>query len=102
MYEAWDGDLQHGIDGCDLATTLEIRDNFAINAKEGNIEGQDFWLIFCTKSLHTIKKPFKCKWGIKFEEGDEVVAGKYYQKWGDFDSSYVLLKDSHVVYMYAH
>ncbi len=102
MYEAWDGDLQHGIDGCDLVTTLEIRDNFAINAKEGNIEGQDSWLIFCTKSLHTIKKPFKCKWGIKFEEGDEVVAGKYYQKWGDSDSSYVLLKDSHVVYMYAH
>lgn len=80
---------------------MEIGDNFAINDEEGNSEGQDFWLICYTKSLHTIKKAFKCKCGIKFEEGDEVVARKYYQKWGDFDSSYILLKYSHV-YMYGH
>jgi len=35
-------------------------------------------------------------------EGDEVVVGKYYQKGGDSDSSFVLLKDSHDVYMYFH
>lgn len=102
IYETWDGDLQHGIDGCELATTLDVGDNFAINVEKGNSEGQDFWLICCTKYLHTLKKAFKCKWGIKFEEGDEVVVRKYYQKWGDSDSSYILLKDSHVVYMYVH
>lgn len=40
--------------------------------------------------------------GTKFEEGDDVVVGKYYQKWGNSNSSYVLLKDSHIVYMHAH
>jgi hypothetical protein len=44
----------------------------------------------------------KFKWGIEFEEGDEMVVRKYYQKWGDSNSSYDLLKDSHVVYMYVH
>ncbi len=101
MYEAWDGDQQHGIDGCELVVTLEIRDNFAINAKKRS-EGQDFWFIFCTKSLHIVKKVLKFKWVIEFEERDEVVVKKYYRKWGDSKSSYVLLKDSHVVYMYVH
>jgi hypothetical protein len=44
-----------------------------------------------------VKKAFKCEWGIEFEEGDDVVAGKHYQKWGNSYSSYVLLKDSHIV-----
>ncbi len=67
-YDNRDGDWQHGIDGCELVVTLEIRYNFAINAKEGNSEGQDFWLIYYTKPLHTVNKAFKCRWDIKFDE----------------------------------
>ncbi len=81
---------------------MEIGDNFVVNAEEGNSEGQDFWLIYCTKYLHIIKKELKCKWGIEFEDKDEVVVGKYYQKWKDSNSSYILFKDSHVEYMYVH
>jgi hypothetical protein len=32
----------------------------------------------------------------------DVVTSFYYHKWGNNDSSYVLLKDSHVVYVYLH
>ncbi len=85
-----------------MVVTLEIGYNFAVNAKEGNSEGQDFWFICYTKSLHTIKKTFKCRWDIEFDERDDMVVGKYYQKWGDSNLSYVLLTDSHVAYMYAH
>jgi hypothetical protein len=40
--------------------------------------------------------------GTNFNEGDNVITSFYYKKWGSIDSSYVLLKDSHVVYVYSH
>jgi hypothetical protein len=40
--------------------------------------------------------------GNFFNEGDDVITCFYYQKWGSVDSSYVLSKDSHVVYVYSH
>ncbi len=85
-----------------MATSLEIGDNFVVNAEEGNSEGQDFWVICCTNLLHTMRKAFKCKRGIEFMARDEVVVGKNYQKWVDLNSSYVLLKDSHDVYISSH
>jgi hypothetical protein len=39
---------------------------------------------------------------MNYNEGDEVVAKKYYKKWGNSNSTYVLLKDSHAVYLYSH
>jgi hypothetical protein len=44
---------------------------------------------------------FTNNWGSN-EEGDDVVGGLYYQKCGNNDNSYVLLKDSHKVYVYYH
>ncbi len=54
----------------------------------------------CTKPLHKLDGP--CKWGMNYNEGHEVVVGKYYKKWGNSYSTYVLLRDSHVVYLYSH
>jgi hypothetical protein len=102
MYNAWDGEWQYGVDGEELAKSLEVGDNFVVNVEEGNSEGQDFWLVCCTKQFHTLIHPLIYKWGTKYYERDEVVVGKYYQKWGNFDSSYVLLKFSNVVYLYSH
>ena len=85
-----------------LASTLDIGDNFAVNAAEGNSEGADFWVINCTKTMHAVKYAFTCKWGTSFEVGDEIVAGFYYQRWGTSETSYVLLKNSHPVHMHAH
>jgi hypothetical protein len=81
---------------------LEVGDNFAISEKKKNSEGQDFWPLCCTKPLHTLIHPLMCKWGIEYYEGNEIVVGKYYKKWGNSYSSYVLLKDSSVVYLYSH
>jgi hypothetical protein len=47
------------------------------------------------------KKNFTDKWGTSFVVGDAVVASLYYQRWGHSESSYVLSKDSHVVYMHV-
>jgi hypothetical protein len=85
-----------------FAGSLEVGDNFVINEEKRNSEGQYFWLVCCNKPLHTLIHPLMCKWGIEYYEGDEVVIGKYYQKWGNSNSSYVLLKDSIVVYLYSH
>jgi hypothetical protein len=52
--------------------------------------------------LHKVTKAFTDNWGTSFEEGDDVVGGIYYQKWGHSDTSYVLLKDSQQVYIFSH
>jgi hypothetical protein len=56
----------------------------------------------CIKPLHKVKDAFIDQWGISFEEGDDVVGGIYYQRWGNYDTSYVLLKYLHKVYFYSH
>jgi hypothetical protein len=70
---------------------LEVGDNFVVNVEEGNNKGADFWLVCCVKPLHKSKQPYKCRWGTNFDEGDDAVVGKYYQKWGTSNSSYVQL-----------
>lgn len=100
MYKQWDEDQEYGVDGTELAMTLDMGDNFVVNAEVGNNENADYQIICCTKHLHKVRKAFKCQWGIEFE-GDDVVTGKYYQKWGNLYSYYVF-KDSHIVYMHAH
>ncbi len=51
MLDNWDGDMSFGIEGDDLATMLEIGDNFIVNVEFGNVEGVDFYLICCSKPL---------------------------------------------------
>lgn len=49
-----------------------------------------------------MKKAFTCKWGTEFDVGDEVVCGYYYRKYGRGEDSYVLLKNSDLMFMHAH
>jgi hypothetical protein len=84
MYVAWDGERRHGVDGDELAANLEVGDNFAINVEEGNSERQEFWIVCCTKPLHKLNGPLNCKWGMNYNEGDEVVTRKNYKKMGEF------------------
>jgi hypothetical protein len=49
-----------------------------------------------------LTKPLKCKWGTNYCKRNEVVVGKYYYKWGNYDLSYVFLKDFNVVYLSSH
>jgi hypothetical protein len=78
MYDSWDGKWDYSVDGNALTTTLEINDNFAVNVKIGNLKGVDFWVICCTKPMHTIRNKFIDKWGTSFAIGDDVVAWLYY------------------------
>jgi hypothetical protein len=100
MYDDWDGKWDYSVDGNVLTTTLEIGDNFVVNDEIGNLEGVDFWVVCCTKPMHTTRKEFTDKWGTSFVIiSDDVVAGLYYQRWGSNDRSFVLLKDFHVIYV---
>jgi hypothetical protein len=42
-----------------LASCLALRDNFAVNVEEENIKGVDFYILMCTKVMHTLQEPFK-------------------------------------------
>jgi hypothetical protein len=96
--DEWDA---YGVDGDYLAACLQLGDNFAVNAEEGNDEDVDFYIVLCTKALFTATKSFKCKWGETFNVGDKVVAGKYYQKWGRSESNYVLLRKGETIHLLA-
>jgi hypothetical protein len=82
MYVAWDGEWRHGVDGDDLVASLEVGDKFVVNAKEGNNEGQEFWIVCCTKLFHKLNGPLNYKWGMNYNEREEVVVGKHYKKRG--------------------
>jgi hypothetical protein len=61
----------------ELANALEIGDNLGVNVDKGNDEGVSFWLILCAMSLHKVTKTFIDNWGTSFEDGDDVIGGKY-------------------------
>ncbi len=94
--------LIYGHTGDELATILKVNDNFIVNVEEGNDEGVTFWVILCTKPLHKVKASFIDNWGSSYEVSDDVVGGLYYHKWGNNDKTYVLLTDSHKIYVYFH
>ena len=84
-----------------LAATIDIGDNFALNAAKGNSKGCDYWIINCTKTFHVVKVAFYCKWREEFEVGDKALAGIFYQRWRNAESSYVLLKNLLIVFVHA-
>jgi hypothetical protein len=85
-----------------LAIILKVNDNFIVNVEEGNDDGVTFWVILCTKPLHKVKASFIDNWGSSYEVSDDVVGGLYYHKWGNNDKTYVLLTNSHKIYVYLH
>jgi hypothetical protein len=59
---------------------LEVGNNFVVNVEEGNSKGLEVWILCCNKPLHKLNGPLNCKWGMNYNERDEVVEGKYYKK----------------------
>jgi hypothetical protein len=49
--------------GDHLASFLQHGDNFAIKAKEDNVEGMEFYIIMCTNIIFIIESDFSCCWG---------------------------------------
>jgi len=82
IHDDWDIKWDYSVNENALTTILEIGDNFVVNVEIGNLKGVDFWVVCCTKFMHTIRKEFANKWGTSFTIGNDVVAGLYYQRWG--------------------
>jgi hypothetical protein len=74
---------------------LCVGDNFAILAKEGNNEGDEFYVLQCQKTTHIVRNHFICPWGDEFDVGNNVIDGIYYQKWGHGENNgYIFLTNS--------
>ncbi len=84
-----------------LTNCLKLGDNVTMNAKKGNEKGVDFYVVLCTHPMHVFEEDYTCHCGYQFQVDDVVVIGTYYQKWGTWDSSYVLLQRSHIVYSHV-
>jgi hypothetical protein len=76
-------------------------DHFVVNAKEGNIELVDFYLILYTQVVHIVEHDFTCQWGIAFKVGNVDIGGKYYKKWGIGEGSYLFHINSLIVFMHV-
>jgi hypothetical protein len=72
--DTWD---RYGVNSDYFASYLAFGDNFAMN-----VEGVDFYILMCTKTMYILQKPYKCAWGQQFNVSDIVVTHRYYQKWG--------------------
>jgi hypothetical protein len=57
---------------------------------------------FSVLKHYTRQNTFTYQWGTSFDANDDVVGNIYYQRWGNNDTFYVLLKDSHRAYLYSH
>lgn len=64
-----------GLDFDFLGRSLELGDNFVVNAVEDNDEGVDLYIPMCTKTPFTCMKCFMYEWGEQFNPGNLVVTG---------------------------
>jgi hypothetical protein len=72
-----------------------------MNSKDGISKMVDFYILMCIKTAFIFKQTFKCPWGHEFNVGDMVVARKYYQRWGNSNSFYVLLQKSQPAHIHV-
>ncbi len=68
IMEEEDVNWDYGEDGNVLITCLEIGNNFVVNVVVDNDEGQEFWLIRCSKPLHKVNKDFIDAWDSSYIE----------------------------------
>lgn len=95
--EPWD----YESDDESLGGLVNIGDNFVVPAIQGNEEGVEFYILQCQKERQLVRENFKCVWGGEFERGQYVLAGTYYQKWGNSEKSFVYLRNSQLAYIDA-
>ena len=65
-----------------LGDLVDIGDNFAIPAEEGNDEEVDFYILQCQRRKYVVMEQFCCVWGAVFQVGQAAIVGTYYQKSG--------------------
>jgi hypothetical protein len=60
--DEWD---EYKNDGDHLAACNSLRDNFIMNAKQGNEEGFNFYILVCTQTSFMVEQAFTCAHGGK-------------------------------------
>ena len=97
--ETW----EYEYDGECMEDLVQPGDNFAVPATEDNDEGVPFYILQCQQPKHILEFDLECVWGGKFQAGDAVISGKYYQKWGRRASNnYVFLHNSREAFLDAN
>jgi hypothetical protein len=92
-----------GVDNNEQATCLRVGDNFVIVVALGNNEGVDFFILQCIKEMHIVQENVGLDdWGNFVEKGDEIIIGHYYKQLGTRKSSYVLISDKSLAFIYSH
>jgi hypothetical protein len=94
--------LQFGGDPDILTEELQIGQNFAVLAEEGNDEEVQYYILQCQRAKFVVREDFDCVWGNKFEVGDHAIEGIYYQRCGRGLHNYVYLTGSHPAYIHSH
>jgi hypothetical protein len=73
-YEEDDWD-DFGADGDTFASCIYLEDNFAMNSKQGNDKGVDFYVLICTKTMFIVSKPCTCPWDNNLMLATYVLRG---------------------------
>jgi hypothetical protein len=97
-----DDDSQYGGDADDLTDALEIGDHFAVLAKANNDKGVLYYILECQRTKFIVGEEFQCVWGNKFDVGDHVLEGVYFQNWGYGARNYVYLDNSRAAFVHSH
>jgi hypothetical protein len=82
-----------------MANLFLVGDKFAVPAEPHYAEEVQFYVLECQRWKFLVRYTFKCKWECEFEVGDYAMAGRYFQKWGRAEKSYVFLDGSCVAYI---
>ena len=82
-----------------LCEMLSIGDNFAVKAAE---EGEDFYILKCSKGMYQVERAQKDKWHNKIVRGGLVVEGFYYGQMDGKCDTYSLLDHKPPVMVYSH
>jgi hypothetical protein len=95
---------EHGGNGEDIVQSLEIGDNFVVDATLGNEEDCEFYVTYYEKLIFEVSADgLNNDWGNSFELGYIVIGGCYYQRW-DYEQQngtmyFVNLQDQGLVFL---
>jgi hypothetical protein len=79
-----------------MAKNFHIGDNVAVKYQSSIDE--DYWILFCDKSLHMVGQAFKNDWGQECVPRDWVIFGIWYGRLRPGSMSYILLEVSSLGY----
>ena len=90
-------------DSNELASMLDVGDNFVVKTDSVDGEGASFYILQCFKRLHVVNKDEGPNpYGIKVDQGDEVVLSVYYKQSGRSPTLFVLQSDMGPCFIYSH